>query len=349
MTAEAAGCDTSKNMSAQITNHNMLRAAPQPISEVCLSIDVGSINAGICLFDGAPAAQQILWLERRQLLDEHAKVVHDYEAVKRHLDAIKYQVDTMLQGRPYWVLVEQQYFDSESKSGLVFNLQLESAVAMYFRAHQIDVRLIQATKRFPFLGIDGWAKDTRYQRKKRVVAKVKELLDPTVVGNRFGSRRHNLEGWTGLPDSSRHDMADAIAQCLHYYYRNLQAVREGTVVPPPAATAATNHGSQPPAAAAAAAAAAAGSNHRQQVQRPSKMAVRGKLERTLGQLDINYGNLLKGEHTASKKLWRVYQNHPRNPHLVTVFWKHSMITTDRQGAHITEEAALEGRLTPLLT
>lgn len=176
---------------------SMLRPAPQPISEVCLSIDVGSINAGICLFDGAPAAQQILWLEKRQLLDEHAKVMHDYEAVKRHLDAIKYQMETIATGRPYWVLVEQQFFDSESKAGLVFTLQLESAVAMC-GAHQTDVRLIPATKRFPFLGIDGWAKDTRYQRKKRVVAKVKGLLDSTALGNRFGSRRHNLEAGLGF-------------------------------------------------------------------------------------------------------------------------------------------------------
>lgn len=199
-----------------ITKH-MLRAGPQPISEVCLSIDVGSINAGICLFDGQPSAQQILWLEKRQLLDQHAKVIHDYEAVKRHLDAVRYQVETMLQGRPYWVLVEQHYFDSESKGGLVFNLQLESAVAMYFRAHNIDVRLIHATKRYPFLGIDGWAKNTRYERKKRVVAQVKKLLDPRQPGNQFGGRLHNLTAWDTQSDSARHDMADAVAQCLCYY------------------------------------------------------------------------------------------------------------------------------------
>lgn len=319
----------------------MLRAAPQPISEVCLSIDIGSINAAVCLFDGSPSAQQILWLDKRQLLETHAYIVHDYEAVKRHLDAIKYQAETILQGRPYWVLVEQQYFDTESKSGLVFNVQLESAVAMYFRANHIDVRLIQATKRYPFLGLDGWAKNTRYERKKRVVATIKELLDPSQPGNMFGRKPHNLEAWKEQANSSRHDMADAIAQCLCHYYRNLQAVRECTVHAPGVASSPTS------GPAAVAAAAQAGPSRQQQAQRPSKIAVHGKLTRTLNQLGIDYGALLKGEPTASRKLFKVWQSNPNNPHLIS--FMQMLNDYNSQGAQITEEAALERRLTPLLT
>jgi hypothetical protein len=319
---------------------NMLRPAPQPISEVCLSIDVGSVNAGICLFDGAPSAQRIMWLSRRQLLDVHAKVVHDYHAVIRHLDAVRYQVETLLQGRHYWVLVEQQFFDSESKAGLVFTLQLEAAIAVYFRAHKIDVRLIQATKRFPFLGLEGWAKDTRYLRKKRVVARVKELLNPTVPGNKFGQRPHNLEGWTGVPDSSRHDMADAIAQCLHFYYRNLQAVQECTVAPAGNVAQST--------VAAAAATAQGGQSSRQRAKTPPRLpTVKGKLEQTLAQLGIRYRALVQGESSATTKLFKVWEAEPNNPHLVSFL---SMLADyNGRGNQVTSEADLEERLTPVLT
>lgn len=55
-------CDHQKVTSTCQKPMSMLRAAPQPISEVCLSIDGGSINAGVCLFQGSPLAQQIMWL-----------------------------------------------------------------------------------------------------------------------------------------------------------------------------------------------------------------------------------------------------------------------------------------------
>lgn len=324
----------------------MLRAAPQPISEVCLSIDIGSINAAVCLFDGDASAQKILWLEKRQLLDEHAYDVHDYEAVKRHLDAIKYQADTMLQGRPYWVLAEQQFFDQEANAGLVFNLQLEAAVATYFRAHEIPVRLIHATNRYPFLGIDRWRQKTRYERKKRVVSEVKRLLDPRQPNNEFGRRPHNLTAWNGLADAQRHDMADAIAQCLHFYYRNLQAVRECTVAPPVTAGVTGNQALLP--AAAAATAAQAGPSSRQRPKTPPrKITVRGKLEQTLAQLGIAYRDLLKGESTATSKLYRVWQEQPNNPHLVSFL--ETLSAYNSRGDQITSEAELEQRLTPLLT
>lgn len=316
----------------------MLRPAPQPISEICLSIDTGSINAAVCLFDGSPSAQQILWLDKRQLLDQHASVVHDYEAIQRHLDLIKYQVETLLQGRPYWVLVEQQFLDRDSKErGLVFNLQLESAVAMYFKTHNIDVRLIQATKRFPFLGVDGWAKDTRYERKQNVVARVKDLLDPKKLpGNRFSRRQHNLEVWDKLTDVQRHDIADAIAQCLHYYYRNIHAVLECTVAPPVTA------GNQ--SLSAAAAAAQAGPSSRQDRPKPRKNAVKGKLEQTLGRLHIKYRDLLEGESIATKKLFKVWEREPNNPHLVGFL--ETLNDYNSRGNQITSEAELEQRLTP---
>ena len=324
----------------------MLRSAPQPITEVCLSIDVGSINAGICLFDGQ--AQKILYLARRQLLDEHARVVHDYEAVKRHLDSIKYQVETMLQGRPYWVLIEQQYWDAESKAGLVFNLQLESCVAMYFRASNIPVRLIHATKRFPFLGLDGWAKNTRYERKKRVANKIKELLDPHGAGdNVFARRGHNLEAWTGLPTHLLFDMADAVAQCLVWYYRNMQAVRECTVAAPSASPDATGGPSPHRSPAGSSSTQLSASSRPKPKEKPTRAGVKGKLERTLAQLGISYGDLIRGESTATKKLFKVWQHNPQDPYLTSFL--QVLHDYNSRGSAVSDESELEQHLTLLLT
>lgn len=161
----------------------MLRTRPQPLEEVCLSLDVGRVNCGVCLFDGKPSAQTILYTTKRRLLDEHAQMVHDVTAVKRHLDDITLTVETLLQGRRYWVLIEEQFTqfkaDPEAKRHtLVFTLQLECCISMYFVQKGMQVRTIHATKRFPFLGYEGWKQDTRWARKQRVTTSVSTLLDP---------------------------------------------------------------------------------------------------------------------------------------------------------------------------
>jgi hypothetical protein len=80
----------------------MLRPAPQPLEHVCLSFDVGSQNCGICLFDGSPSSQKIMFVTNRPLLDEHQYVIHDVAPVKQHLDGITLLTNTLLKGRPYF-------------------------------------------------------------------------------------------------------------------------------------------------------------------------------------------------------------------------------------------------------
>jgi hypothetical protein len=148
------------------------------------------------LFDGSPDVQTILYTTRRPLLDAHADVIHDVTAVKRHLDDITHITETLLKGRPYWVLVEEQFTqfrtDSEAKRcALVFTLQLESCISMYYAQKGVQVRTIHATKRFPFLGYAGWKQDTRWDRKQRVAAEVSKLLDKSVAGNAFAHRQHD--------------------------------------------------------------------------------------------------------------------------------------------------------------
>jgi hypothetical protein len=150
------------------------------------------------------------------LLDEHAKVIHDVTPVKHILDSITRTVRTLLKKTPFWVLIEEQFtqFREEPEKDrfkMVFTLQLESCISMYFVQQGIEVRTIHSTKRFPFLGYAGWKSDTRWDRKQRVAAEVSSLLDPSVPGNEFARREHDLTNWESL--TQRHDVADAISQC----------------------------------------------------------------------------------------------------------------------------------------
>lgn len=137
---------------------SMLRPRPQPLEEVCLSFDVGSMNCGVCLFDGSTDAQTILYTKKLQLLDEHATVIHDVKPVKRYLDDLTQIVRTLLKERPFWVLIEEQFTqfktDPEAKQfQMVFTIQMESCISMYYLQQGIEVRTIHSTKRFAFFGL----------------------------------------------------------------------------------------------------------------------------------------------------------------------------------------------------
>jgi Holliday junction resolvasome RuvABC endonuclease subunit len=207
----------------------MLRNIPQALGDVCLSIDVGSQKAGVCLFDAA--AQRILYLRTHKLLAEHEGFVTSTADVKQHLDDLTALIETLLQGSDYWILVEQQYMDTDAKAGL--NIQLQMLIEMYFLQEGRAVKTIHATKRYPFLGIHTWKTDTRAARKNKVVKVVSRLLDPTEFQhNTFATRHHNLVDWDHAlkkPPADRRDMADALVQALCHYYRHLSNVLDGNV------------------------------------------------------------------------------------------------------------------------
>lgn len=79
----------------------------------------------------------------------------------------------------------------------------------------------------------------------------------------------------------------------------------------------------------------------------TKAEVRGKLERTLGQLGIEYSELLRGEQRNTARLFKVFQRDPQNRHLLA-FLK-TLDDFNQQGTNKTDKASLEARLTPLLT
>jgi hypothetical protein len=312
---------------------------------VCLSFDVGSQNCGICLFDGSPSAQKIMFVTNRPLLDEHQYVIHYVVPVKQHLDEITLLTNTLLNGRPYFVLIEQQFTlyqnDPEAKrQGLVFPLQLESCIAMYYVQRGIEVKTIHATQRYPFLGVHGWRQDSRWQRKQNVVNEVTLLLSSATPGNQFGLRDHNLSEWETKPTSQRSDMADAIAQALCYIYRNIQSVYEckpASPVPTLTQTPTPSTSQQP-----------VGQPQRQPRRpKPTRADLRGKLEFTLSRLGIDFYELLKDEPTNAAKLYKLFKHHPNNKYLLAFL--DILDEYNSQGKDIPDIDTINARLTPLLT
>jgi hypothetical protein len=72
-------------------------------------------------------------------------------------------IEILLQGRDYWVLVEQQFMDADARAGLYFNIQLQMSIEMYYLQKGRAVK----TKRYPFLGIHTRKTGTRAARKKK--------------------------------------------------------------------------------------------------------------------------------------------------------------------------------------
>ena len=202
---------------------SLLRSKPAPPEEVCLSIDVGSQNAGLAVFDSA--RQTIVWWRRIKLVEEHETSISDTKPVVAALQDIYDNVSAHLQNRKLWVLIERQHLDKESTrkvNPLLFNSQLEMICSTFFSMKGCTVKTIEPSLRYAFLGIHKWSKLTRHFRKVAVVKAVESILQKA-PGNNFANRNHDLSHWDRLGGSAtrRSDMADSLAQAAFFYYRNL--------------------------------------------------------------------------------------------------------------------------------
>jgi Holliday junction resolvasome RuvABC endonuclease subunit len=280
----------------------MLRNIPQALGEVCLSIDVGSQKAGVCLFDAA--AQRILYMRTHKLLAIHESFVTSTADVKEHLDELTALIETLLQGREYWVLVEQQYMDADAKAGLYFNIQLQMLIEMYFLQKGRAVKTIHATKRYPFLGIHTWKTDTRAARKNKVVKVVSRLLDPTdFQHNTFATRQHNLVNWNHALTKSpadRRDMADALVQALCHYYRHLSDVLDGHV------HATRNVAAVTPSPQPHPCKRSKSTNPSTQLSVSPRTVLRANLQKTLAKLQTKYRAQLRGLGSDAERLLAVH-------------------------------------------
>ena len=231
-------------------------------------------------------------------MDVHAKTVEYLPGTLALLQEIFDTAEIRAAGKPWFVLIEKQPLDSESvNKGLIYNTQLEFICNTYFTMKGKEVRLVEPQQRYAFLGIHNFRIMTRHDRKKAVARKVTELLQTD-----FSSRaEHELNSW----DNRDFDMADALMDCLYYYYRSWGALLDGNVVgnttaedalrtPGPSTGSkkrrtASNGNSSPPASTA---------------------KVKAALQSLLTDLEIEHYDLVRGKRNAADKLLAVHAVHP---------------------------------------
>ena len=289
----------------------LLRNKPAPPEDVCLSIDVGSQNAGLTLFDGA--TQKVLWWRRRPLLGEHETSISDTKPVVAALQDIHDTVCGHLRNRKFWVLIERQHLDKESKrkvNPLLFNSQLEMICSTFFIVQGCTVKTIEPSVRYAFLGIHKWSKLTRHFRKVAVVKAVEDVLHKA-PGNLFADRNHDLSHWNKLGGSAirRSDLADSLAQALCFYYRNLGNLYSGNVV--------TSKTTLELADNVVPRVVAPQQKKQKLVPAPKSVEVRAALEKLITKLQISHYELLRGKNTDAAKL---HAAHVFDPELTREFF-----------------------------
>lgn len=346
----------------------MLRSAPKPPKKYCLSIDPGTQNAGVCAFDST--TQTIVYWNRHKLLDVHEQVIRSTDQVKRYLDTITDNVTAALKSDDFWVLVEDQPWDADAKKGIVFNLQLQQAIVMYYLCRDKTVRVLSASERYKFLGIKNWQQMTRHVRKVSTANAVRQLLEAG-DGNAFAGRNHDLRVWQAAGEN-QHDMADALGQLLCYFYRNKDAVKDGRVVEaeltnklvvPESATSSAQQQQQQQQQQPAApghkhgggSSGGAGPSHKKAKPGNTARHIQAKalLQRTLTQLQAEHPELLpraqgsaQQQSSNAEKLYKVYQTH-RNSQTLQQFLQ-CLSNYNQKGTNLKNLANLNARLTHLL-
>jgi hypothetical protein len=233
------------------------------------------------------------------MMPEHAKIVDDLPGTLGLLQQIYDTAEVRAGGKPWFVLIEKQPLDDESwKKGLIFNTQLEYVCSTFFTMKGKEVRLVDPQQRYAFLGLHNFKKMSRHDRKKAVARKVTELLQTD-----FSSRaEHELDTeWDGK-DFNR---ADALMDCLFFFFRSWGALLDGNVVDN---TTAENTLRTP--------GPSTGSKKRRTASNgnstpPTTIAkVKAALQSLLTDLEIEHYDLVRGKRNAADKLLAVHAVHP---------------------------------------
>jgi hypothetical protein len=343
----------------------MLRNNPKPPGQYCVSVDPGTQNAGVCAVDGTN--QTIVYWRQHKLLDVHEQVVRSTDQVKRHLDSIKDNVEAALKSNDYWVLVEQQPWDSYAKTGLVFNLQLQQAIVMYFLCQGKSVRVLSASERYKFLGIENWQQMNRHFRKVSTATAVRRVLEPK-NDNLFARRNHDLRMWQAAGEN-QHDMADTLGQVLCYFYRNKDAVAAGRVVeaeitnrlvaPEQLGTSSAQQQQQQQPSLRynrrSGGSGGAGPSHKKAKHDSAARHIHAKalLQQTLTKLQAEHLELLpcaqdsaQQQSSNEEKLYKVYRTHS-NSRTLQEFLRY-LSNYNQKGTNLRNVANLNARLTHLL-
>ena len=157
-------------------------------------------------------------------MDVHAKTVQDVPGTLGLLQEIYNTAEVRAAGKPWFVLCEKQPLDDESwKRGLIYNTQLEHVCNTYFTMKGKEVRLVDPSEWYAFLGIHDFRKMKQHDRKKAVVRKVTKLFQTD-----FSSRaEHELDIALNGKDFNR---ADSLMDCLHSHYKSWGALLDGNAV-----------------------------------------------------------------------------------------------------------------------
>jgi hypothetical protein len=258
--------------------------------------------------------------------------------------------------------VEQQPWDSNSKKCIVFNLQLQQAIVMYYLCKGKSVRVLSASERYKFLGIRNWQQMTRHFRKVSTANAVRQLLEPR-EDTSFAGRNHDLRMWQAAAEQ-QHDMADALGQLLCYYYRNVDGLAEGRVVEAEltnrlvAPELATSSAQQPPSLRHNRSSSGSGGAGPSTSQKKAKhntarhIQAKARLQQTITKLQAENPELRPRVHgpeqqsSNAEKLYKVYQQH-RNSSTLEEFLKY-LSNYNQKGTNLENVANLNARLTHLL-
>ena len=307
----------------------MLRATPKPPRPMVLSCDIGSQNSAWCLYGDD---RRIWYWKTHKLLEVHEPRVSSTAEALGRLDAITRTIENMLQGRDYFVLIEDQPMaQTDMQKGLLFNRELQHIVHAYFHAKGRQVRLIDALERYRLLGITEPTKLSRSLRKAKVVAKVHELL-----AGPFGKEpMHDLLEWQS-GTKKKDDLADALAQALAYMHRNLAGVTTTSET-----TASSTH--TPVNSATLRGPPPVRKKPRVPV---TKEEVQGRLEALMGHLQIQHYELIKAHKDYAKKIYHVYsslkdnsQTDPQMEDFLQLLHQYN-----HQGTTVTDATSLAARL-----
>ena len=264
------------------------------------------------------------------MMPEHAKTVDDLPGTLGLLQQIYDTAEVRAGGKPWFVLIEKQPLDDESwKKGLIFNTQLEYVCNTFFTLKGKEVRLIDPSQRYAFLGIHDFRKMKRHDRKKAVARKVTELFQTD-----FSSRaEHDLDTeWNGKD----FDRADALMDCLFFYYRSCGVLLDGNVVHNTTA----ENALRTPGLTTSTKKRRTTSNGNN-IQPVSTAKVKAALQSLLTDLEIEHYDLVRGKKNAADKLLAVHAVHPNAvAPFVTLLNK-----LNHKGTGVN--AGLSDRLTPL--
>lgn len=304
----------------------MLRLKPKPLRDAVLAIDPASVNCGFCCFDAQ--SQSILYLERKPLLAKHEPIVRSVDQVKAALDQVTAAVTTLLQGRPFYVVLDEQ-FVSKTKHPIVFSVQLETAITMYYQCKDIPVVRVGSKERYDFLDIDR--KLSAYKKKAAATNKLKGLI---TSNNPFARNpAHKTEAFRGKLD----DMSDAAAMALAQMYRQHTDVMERKVVRASVTT------DNPLDIATPARPGSSRQQKRAKTESISSTTVKAELQKLMTRLQMSeHYAAMRGLPSNAAKLRAVHQREPNRKDVAAFMallnrWNH-------QGIDVRDEYSLSNRL-----